>query len=171
MLHRVFGEISWKVIVAQPWNFVHPFMVQEEELLLTLVILWLSLQRQHQVKLVLCKIQRVQTTNFSSHFTFFPFLPAPFAFFVSHFLIMTFSTVLSPRLTFLSVIPSSSCTPHPLSPSPSPRVKELLSSGISRADVASSKHLRVLGALVAPAPPNKDSGYVLVWLLCNLAAG
>lgn len=67
--------------------------------------------------------------------------------------------------------------PHPpaplalVPPLPALQVKELLSSGISRAAAASSKHLRVLGALVAPAPPNKDSGYVLAWLLCNLAAG
>ncbi|CAB1426702.1 unnamed protein product [Pleuronectes platessa] len=59
------------------------------------------------------------------------------------------------------------------------QVKDLLSSAVPRAAAASSsKHLGVLGGLgglggapAASGPPNKDAGYVLAWLLCNLAAG
>ncbi|KAM7421829.1 hypothetical protein PAMA_010064 [Pampus argenteus] len=50
------------------------------------------------------------------------------------------------------------------------QVNKLLSSGVSRTAAASSKHLWVLGAPAAPAPPNKDGGYALAWLLCNLAS-
>lgn len=66
-----------------------------------------------------------------------------------------------PRLSAMS---SPGQSPLPCSPSLGLWLKERL----SRAAAASSKHLE---APVAPSPLNKDSGYVLAGLLCNLAAG
>lgn len=52
----------------------------------------------------------------------------------------------------------------PLCPSPHClQVKEFLSSGLSAAAAASSKHLEVLAPLAAAAPLNKDDSYMLVW--------